>query len=259
MHSKPHAVRGFSLLELLTVIAIIAVLAALVITGLPAARERARRTACLGNLRQLHLAASLYAADNRDFVPGAGDTNSLSVGRIVYLPLISTNVQAALKHYAGQDRAMDCPNLHATLVRSNEWRWPLNQRTVQLGYFYLGGRPETPWTNSQAPVVGSWVSPQRLADDPSSLLFADLNYVAACSSRIVLAHGGNGAWLRSGPAYFQQAQELQAAGFAEKAVSGLNIVRLDGSAQWRPRRELRWRRAARENASYDNSTCIALW
>ncbi len=259
MHSKINAARAFSLLELLTVIAIIAVLAALVLTGLPAARERARRTACRGNLRQLHLAAALYGADHHDFVPGAGETNSMGAGRTVYLALVSTNVYGALKHYVGTDRSLDCPNLHPTLTRSNEWRSPMNSRTVQLGYLYLGGRPETPWTNSQAPVVGTWTSPQRLGDDPAASLFTDVAYVSACTSRIVLAHGGNGAWLRSGPEYFQRAQELEAAGHAEKAVSGINAVRLDGSAQWRPRRELRWRRAARENPGYDNSTCITLW
>lgn len=259
MRHRPSPIRGFTLLELLSVIALIAVLATLVLTGLPAARERARRTACLSNLRQLGLAAVIYAGDNHDRLPGLGETNTTGyLGRIIYLPLVSTNTYNALKRYAGE-RTLDCPNLHPVLVRSNDWRWPFNRQFLQLGYLYLGARAETPWTNSNPPVTNLWTSPQRTTDDPASLLFADLAYVAACTSRIVLAHGGNGAWLRSGPEHFQQAQERQAAPVAWKAVSGVNVAALDGSVQWRPRRLLRWQRAARENPGYDNATCLALW
>ena len=54
---------GFTLIELLVVIAIIAILAAMLLPALSAARESARSTACVNNLRQMHLAAMMYSQD----------------------------------------------------------------------------------------------------------------------------------------------------------------------------------------------------
>jgi prepilin-type N-terminal cleavage/methylation domain-containing protein len=60
---------AFTLIELLVVIAIIAILAALLLPALTAARERARRTACLGNLKQIGVALASYTADYSGYFP----------------------------------------------------------------------------------------------------------------------------------------------------------------------------------------------
>jgi prepilin-type N-terminal cleavage/methylation domain-containing protein/prepilin-type processing-associated H-X9-DG protein len=61
--------RGFTLIELLVVIAIIAILAAILFPVFARAREKARQTTCLSNLKQTALAMLMYAQDYDETFP----------------------------------------------------------------------------------------------------------------------------------------------------------------------------------------------
>jgi prepilin-type N-terminal cleavage/methylation domain-containing protein/prepilin-type processing-associated H-X9-DG protein len=67
--------RAFTLIELLTVIAIIGILAAIIIPTVGSVRDAAKASACISGVRQIALAAVVYANENKNLLPNAGTGN----------------------------------------------------------------------------------------------------------------------------------------------------------------------------------------
>lgn len=68
---------GFTLVELLVVIAIIAILVSLVLPAIQSARESARRTQCLNNLKNISLAAISWAETHKGRLPPSGSYSGI--------------------------------------------------------------------------------------------------------------------------------------------------------------------------------------
>ena len=96
--SQSNQFYGFTLVELLVVIAVVAVLAAMLMPG-SHIKSKARMAQCMSNLRQIGLANSLWANDNKTNFPS----------------LVSTNQAGTMEYVAGGQLDLHCQALESYL------------------------------------------------------------------------------------------------------------------------------------------------
>jgi prepilin-type N-terminal cleavage/methylation domain-containing protein/prepilin-type processing-associated H-X9-DG protein len=116
--------RGFTLIELLVVIAIIAILAAILFPVFAKAREKARQSSCLSNVKQLNLAFLQYAQDYDEQLPagGAVETVAWPGGGTGY-----NSWPVRIYPYIKNSQAYNCPSA------TNAWNGT-NSGALNIGY-----------------------------------------------------------------------------------------------------------------------------
>jgi prepilin-type N-terminal cleavage/methylation domain-containing protein/prepilin-type processing-associated H-X9-DG protein len=120
--------RGFTLIELLVVIAIIAILAAILFPVFAQARENARRTSCLSNMKQVDTALLMYVQDYDESLPTLTDDRSTT-------PTVRTDLWNVLQPYTKSKDVFYCPDRTATGCGYGDFAGiGANDRCVGVGY-----------------------------------------------------------------------------------------------------------------------------
>jgi len=127
--------RGFTLIELLVVIAIIAILAAILFPVFAKAREKARQSSCLSNVKQVVLAALQYIQDYDETCP-MHVVATTPTGTWVYWP-------EQMQPYIRNTQALVCPSDNSPYGLSSPFG-PSYQVSYGYSWAQLGSGNSTP-------------------------------------------------------------------------------------------------------------------
>jgi prepilin-type N-terminal cleavage/methylation domain-containing protein/prepilin-type processing-associated H-X9-DG protein len=133
---------GFTLIELLVVIAIIAILAAILFPVFAKARERAKQSACLSNIKQLGIAQMQYVQDNDERYPVVAAWGRAWDGnkdpKRIYMPeALQTYVKARDVFYCPSVRMSDAVPLPQG-VNTNRITYAQNGTSYCYNYRFYG-------------------------------------------------------------------------------------------------------------------------
>ncbi len=212
-----HSSAAFTLLELIVVIATVAVLCALLLPAMAYTTDLDKRAACRNHLRQIGVAMTLYAGENRGRLVRARYTSWQYV-QLAMNPLptaVAASVGLPTNVIAKSDSTSiwTCPNRPGFPELQPQYpQWV-------LGYQYFGG-------------VASWYNPYGTfpSRSPTNLYQAQPHWTLAADVTMKI----NGAWGAQEPGvdtYTNVPPHHSADAFAPQ---GGNQVFMDGSARWVP-------------------------
>lgn len=210
--THPQRDQGFTLIELLVVIAIIAILAGLLLPTLAKAKEKGQRAKCLSNLRQIHVACTVYGMDNREvLIPALYGTTQICLSPTD--ASLWTSLGLVVRSNAAS--IWTCPNRPRVL--------PVDETSIGypqwvIGYQYLAGIPI--WKN----LAGEFPSRSPIKTTRSKPSWT----LAADTTMKIDNNWGGGNTDPARPYTYENMPSHT----PNKVPAGGNQVQMDGSASW---------------------------
>ncbi|WP_442482245.1 DUF1559 family PulG-like putative transporter [Aeoliella sp. SH292] len=176
--------RGFTLVELLVVIAIIGILVALLLPAVQAAREAARRSQCVNNLKQIGLAIMNYESSQKKLPPGSMGCDGTGTAECGQVERTSASMFLAILPYMEMQPLYDSFNIETgnvwTTTPSGSWDTPwLTYPNKVQGVATVVEGYRCPSTTGQAVMEHSFIR-------------RGSNYVQAAQGNYAAVHGAMG-------------------------------------------------------------------
>ncbi len=225
-HRQIRAQRGFTLIELLVVIAIIGILAAILFPVFARARENARRTSCLSNMKQISLGYMMYIQDYDERFPA----NFAYPGGRPYLTYF-----AALTSYLKNKQVWYCPSQSSSTPLGADGAWGPWQTTDLSVHYYqnylIGGNDVVSSSSYFRKHIADIKTPAEvflLWEIDPTLIFSNFNQV----------------WTRNAgrPGYSTGDEGIH--------LEGDNYVYVDGHVKWHKRVAVSYKSSATQDRRF---------